>query len=431
MKTFRNFFVVGLLALSIGSLAVGQKKKPAASDEPKLGDQRTKGYFDISRIVWPNPPAVARIKFVDLKTGEKVDPNMFSSKNKKQKAKWMDRLAGSTPTDQLDMSKFPFQLIRTYGVAVDSHGTIYAADQGVAAIFMFDTEGNVKLIKNGTEAHFGLINGLAIDDNDRLFVTDIKLNRVVVFNARHEMESTFGGDVLSDPGGIAIDAENRLLYVVDTGNDVVRVYDADSLKMLRTIGTAGKKHTLSDPGTFSLPTNVAVDGEGNVYVTDTFNNRVEIFDADGEFLSQFGKHGDGVGQFERPKGIAIDCDGHIWVVDAAQDRVKVFNREGQLLIYFGEHGEYPGRFMGAYAIAMDPKDHRVVISETFPGRVQIFQYVSDKQAEKDKQLKLTGDISKPKGTAADASRTKSAASSAAATGRTEAVNPIQRPELKQ
>jgi hypothetical protein len=57
--------------------------------------------------------------------------------------------------------------------------------------------------------------------------------------------------------------------------------------------------------------------------------------------------------------------------------------------------------------------------------------VSDKQAEKDKQLKLTGDISKPKGTAADASRTKSAASSAAATGRTEAVNPIQRPELKQ
>jgi DNA-binding beta-propeller fold protein YncE len=245
---------------------------------------------------------------------------------------------------------------------------------------MFDKTGAVKLIKNGVDAHFGLIDGLAMDDNDRLFVSDLKLNRVLVFDPQHKMEAAIGGDVLSSPGGLAIDTENRLLYVVDTGNDVVRVYDADSLKPLRVIGTPGKKHTLTEPGTFSLPTNVAVDGDGNVYVTDTFNNRVEIFDADGEFIGQFGKAGDGAGQFERPKGIAVDGDGHIWVVDAAQDRVKVFDREGRLLIYFGEHGEYPGRFMGAYGITID-KENRVIVSETFPGRVQIFHYVNDAEAE--------------------------------------------------
>ncbi len=123
-----------------------------------------------------------------------------------------------------------------------------------------------------------------------------------------------------------------------------RCFDADTFKLLRKIGVAGKKHTLTDPGTFSLPTNVAVDKDGNVYVTDTLNNRVQIFDADGKFISMFGKNGDGPGYLARPKGIAVDGDGHIWVMDAVQQRVQVFNREGQLLIYFGEPGQWPGQF---------------------------------------------------------------------------------------
>jgi DNA-binding beta-propeller fold protein YncE len=155
---------------------------------------------------------------------------------------------------------------------------------------------------------------------------------------------------------------------------------------VRNLGTPGRKHNSIEPGTFSLPTAVAVDSEGDVYVTDTFNARVEIFDADGNFISMFGKFNDAPGGFERPKGIAVDCDGHIWVVDAAQDRVKVFDREGRLLIYFGEHGEYPGKFMGAYGITID-KQNRVFVSETFPGRVQMFRYVTDAEAEAEKKLR--------------------------------------------
>jgi len=374
--------LVVLLAVLLPHAAFAGKKKPAAPDaDAKPGDLRTTAYFDISKIVWPNPPAIARIRFLELYTGEKIDPALYDKKHEKKKQKWMDRLAGTQPTDQIDLKTLPFQLIRTYGVAVDSKGNIYAADQGVAAIFVFNPETKaVELIGNGRQAHFGLINGLAIDDNDRLFVTDIKLREVLVFNPQHHEEAAFGADVLSNPGGVAIDTENRFLYVVDTGNDVVDVFDADSFKLLRKIGTPGKKHTLTDPGTFSLPTNVAVDSDGNVYVTDTFNARVEIFDADGNFISMFGKYDDAPGHFERPKGIAVDGDGHIWVVDAAQDRVKVFDREGQLLIYFGEHGEYPGRFMGIYGIAID-KNNRVITSETFPGRVQVFRYVTDAEAE--------------------------------------------------
>jgi DNA-binding beta-propeller fold protein YncE len=263
----------------------------------------------------------------------------------------------------------------------------------VGAIFIFnpdaDKKFDVKLIRNGKEAHFGLINGLAIDDTDRLFVSDDQYHKVHVITPQHQEEAAFGADVLVRPGGMAIDEENRFLYVVDTGSDVVDVFDADSYKLLRKIGTPGKKHLLSDAGNFSLPTNVAVDKEGNVYVTDTLNNRVEIFDADGKFISAFGRSGDGPGHFARPKGIAIDRDGHIWVVDAVQQRVQVFDTEGQLLIYFGQPGNWPGQFSAPYDIAIDPKNNRVVTSEQFPGRVQMFRYVTDAEAASEKASRET------------------------------------------
>jgi sugar lactone lactonase YvrE len=402
-KSNRTLTLLAVFALTFAaSTAYADKKKAAAADPVSLGDQRSVGHFDISKIVWPNPPAIARIRFMDLFTGEKVDPSLFQ-KPKKAKQKWMDRLAGTQQTDDIQVKQLPFQLIRPYGVGIDSEGRIYAADQAVGAVFIFSPETKaVELIGNGKQAHFGMISGLALDDNDTLFVTDVKLHRVDVFaKGTHQLVSTFGGDLLGDPSAIALDTENRFAYVVDTQNDVVDVFDADTYKFLRKIGTPGKKHTLTNPGDFSLPEGVAVDNDGNVYVADTFNNRVEIFDPDGEFISTFGKNGDGPGHFERPKGIAIDCDGHIWVADAAQDRVKVFDNKGRLLIYFGEHGEYPGRFMGVYGIAID-KNNRVVTSETYPGRVQMFRYISD--AEFLAEKKRREDEAEAKANAAAAQR---------------------------
>jgi DNA-binding beta-propeller fold protein YncE len=384
--------LIGLVLwfVSPGSLYADKQKKatPAAPEKP--GQQRVKGYFDISKIVWPNPPAIARIKFLDLFTGEKIDSKMFAKE--KPKHKWMDRLAGQQDTDEIEIASLPFQLIRTYGVGVDSTGKIYAADQAVGAVFVFDpaNKDRVELIGNGRQANFAMIVGVALDDNDRLFVSDAKLHRVLTFNPKHELEASIGMDELVRPGGIALDRENRFLYVVDAGQDVVDVFDADTFRLLRQIGKPSKKHNQTDPGTFSLPECVALDKDGNVYVTDTFNNRVEIFDADGRFVSMFGKNGDGPADLQRPKGIAVDGDGHIWVVDAAQDRVKVFNDKGRLLIYMGDHGYYPGQFMGAWGIAVD-QFNRVIVSETFPGRVQMFRYVTDAEAAAEKAKREGGE----------------------------------------
>jgi DNA-binding beta-propeller fold protein YncE len=373
-----------LLALALPApLHAGKNKADAAPAPVKPGDQRVTGYFDISKIVWPNPPAIPRVAFQDLFTGEKIDPSLYAKKGHKQT--WMDRLAGTQTTEEIQIEKLPFQLIRVYGVGVDSKGMIYAADQAVGAVFIFDPEKkeHVELIGHGRQANFDMIVGLALDDDDRLFVADARLHHVLVFNAKHAQEASFGADVLVRPGGVAIDRENRFLYVADTGNDVVDVFDADSYKLLRQIGKPSRKHEQTNPGTFSLPEAVAVDKDGNVYVTDTFNNRIESFDADGRFISTFGRNGDGPADLERPKGIAVDCDGHVWVVDAAQNRVKVFDHEGRLLIYIGGQGYYPGQFMGPWGIAID-QSNRVIVSETFPGRVQVFRYVTDQQAAAEK-----------------------------------------------
>ncbi len=160
------------------------------------------------------------------------------------------------------------------------------------------------------------------------------------------------------------------------------------------MGTGGKKHTLTSPGDFAMPTNLAVDGDGNLYVADTFNDRVEIFDAVGNFIRTFGKAGDGRGYFARPKGIAIDRDGHIWVADAVQDRVQVFTPEGQVLLWMGGHGVLPGQFSSLAGLTI-AKNNRVFTSEQYPGRVQMFRYFTDAEARVEKARRDAEEQKKP------------------------------------
>ena len=384
-RTFKAPALLLIIALGVGApFAALASSKKKSTDTQQSADGPHKFNFDPKKLVWPSPPNIARVRWVDYFAGEKVDYS--APANTKPKQSWMDRLAG-TQSDQekVNTKTFPYQLIGPYGIAIDSKGRVYVADQKVGAVFIFNTDTHeTELIRNGADAHFGWINGLATDDDDRLFVSDGKLHHVLVFNPKHGLDGQIT-EGLEDPVGLAIDTTNRFLYVVDTQQDQVIVYDAETYKLLRRIGTGGKNHTLTSPGDFGAPQGVAVDADGNLYVTDTLNDRVEIFDADGGFISTFGKNGDGPGFFERPKGIAIDGDGHIWVADEVQDRLQVFNKDGQLLTYLGyKHGDLPGQFQALVGVAID-KNNRVFTTEQYPGRLQEFQYINDAQAEAEKQ----------------------------------------------
>ncbi len=407
-KWSRRLGVVSLvLMLLVSTAAFGKDKKKKAvnpTSQPPTPEEKFAKLFqnlDKSKIVWPSPPAIARIKYLDYWSGEK-----YVSQAKK-KSGWMERVAG-VATGETSANKSRWQLVVPNGVAVDSKGIVYIADSKVRAIFMINMEtGDFQMLKNGSDGRFQWLTGLAIDDADRLFAGDSGMRRVLIFDSNHKVEGTIS-EGLVDPGGIAIDNENRFLYVADAEQDQVLVYDADPpYKLLRRIGTGGKQHTLTTPGDFAKPTFLAVDADGNLFVADTWNNRIEVFDADGKFVRTFGKAGDGPGYFARPKGIAIDCDGHVWVADAVQDRLQVFTPEGHLLAYLGGHGMLPGQFESLINVTID-KNNRVITTEQLAPRAQFFRYVTETEAKGEKE--------KRDNDAAQKSKDKSAAAAPLAPG---------------
>ncbi len=182
--------IAGIVAIALMCLpATAQKKSKNAKAEPTAPARIN---IDTSNLVWPQPPELARIRYLGMYTGEKYDPAILE-KPKNQKKNWKDVLAGAQSQTEKNV-KIPLQFIRVYGVAADSKGLIYAADQAVGAVFIIDpTTKEAQLIRNGTEARFGLINGLAMDDNDRLFVSDSKFRHVLVFNAQTSSRKPRGG----------------------------------------------------------------------------------------------------------------------------------------------------------------------------------------------------------------------------------------------
>jgi sugar lactone lactonase YvrE len=381
-RTISTVLMLALILVTTYSLYAKDKKKnqnakeeqtnPAYKDNRKLWES-----LDLSKFVWPNPPAITRIRYMGYWSGEKF----VEKKAQQKKASWMDRVSGiatgSTPSD----FKPRWQLLVPNGIAVDSKNLVYIADSKVRAIFILNVDtGEYSMIKNGYDGRFKWLIGLAIDDSDRLFAADSGMRHVIVFDKNHKVEGAISEGLVA-PGSLAIDNENRLLYVTDAEQDLVLVYDVDPpFKLIRKLGKPGTEHTSTLPGEFAKPVGVAVDQEGNVFISDTWNNRIQEFDADGKFIRTFGEAGDGPGYFARPKGISIDGDGHIWVADAVQDRVQVFTPEGRLLIYLGDHGLLPGQFQSLANVMVD-KNNRVLTTELYPGRLQVFRYYTNSEAK--------------------------------------------------
>ena len=422
---------LGALALLLLALGWMTPLSLHADKKKKDKDQKPAEMFehvdapDFTKIVFPPEPSVPRVRYLDYYSASM--PEVPDQQKKNEKAKWMDRLSGVDPSagDSKKVKPPRYHLFAPYGVAVDSKGLLYVADTKVGAVFIFNTDTDeVQLLKNGSDAQFKSIFGLAIDDADHLFVADSGRHEVLEFDAQHKFVGSFGYHDLRGPCGLAIDLENRFLYVVDTELDQVVVFDADSHAVLRKFGTTGKNHTLTDEGNFSKPTNAAVDKDGNVYITDTLNDRVEVFDADGNYVRSWGQNGDAVGNFARPKGIAVDSDGHVWVADAMLNRLQIFTSEGQPLMAFGGFGIQPAQFQALTGMTFDAKRNRMFTAEQLYARVQMFRYYTDDEAREEIAKRRAGksDTTASKGgEKKDDSAVKSAQSGGAAAAQGEAA----------
>jgi RHS repeat-associated protein len=155
-----------------------------------------------------------------------------------------------------------------------------------------------------------------------------------------------GNGQLKSPRDVVRDSKGNL-WVVDSGNSRVEVFNEKD-EFVKVFGGEGTGN-----GQLKGPSALAIDSKGNVWVTDTSNSRVEEFNEKGEFVRVFGSQGVANGKFEYPNGIAVDPKGNVWVVDTLNYRVQVFNEKGEFVKAFGSSGSGAGQFGRANGIALD------------------------------------------------------------------------------
>ncbi|MHB8875079.1 MAG: 6-bladed beta-propeller [Myxococcaceae bacterium] len=312
-------------------------------------------------IVWPDPPETARIKYVrTIRSSADVDPS-----------------AGAAFLRTLFGSGDDVVVRRPMGLAVSTDGQrLYIADYDGQRVLVADFL--AKTLKPlAPESATGTFFGIALDASENVYVTDSAGRKVLVLSRSGEPLRSFGtAESLERPTGIAIDAARGLVYVVDTATKSrkfrVLVYDLQG-KHLRDLGKGAGG---GDEG-FNFPTYLAVSAEGLVYVADTMNFRVQVFNSEGKFIRKYGTMGDGPGTFARLKGVAVDGFGNLYTVEGGAGVVQIFNRDFEPLMFFGGPAVSRVEYLTLPScITIDPARNRIYVCQEVYPRINVYDLVN-------------------------------------------------------
>lgn len=222
------------------------------------------------------------------------------------------------------------------GVAVDSRGRVFVYSRSEHPMMVFDRDGT--FVTSWGEDILKDAHGIFIDAEDNIFCTERKTHCVHKFDCDGNLKWTLGSPGLPRPPGVPFNMPTALaiapdgcFYVSDGyGNFKVHKYSPEGV-LLFSWGEAG-----DGPGQFALVHHVWVDRDNQVYICDRENNRVQIFDGDGNFLWEWPG-------FLRPETLWFDADETIYMAEV-DHRVSILNRDGDVLAQVGEAGEQPHQF---------------------------------------------------------------------------------------
>lgn len=341
----RTLAVLGLALLAAGCAGA---QRPKDEDLPR----------------WPLPPEKARVKFVRALTNDADLPKGFGR----------SLLSIFVPSDP------EASVAQPTGLALSpDERYLYVACASVSRIVRFDLrEGKAEVIGNKDAQRPASPFGLATDADGNLYVSDLR-SGVFAFSPDGKLLRRYT-ESLVHPTGVAVDSRRKLLYAVsgtirDGGEHRIEVFSLDG-KHLRTIGSRG-----TGGGQFNYPANLAVAKDGNLYVVDMLNFRVQIFDPEGRLVSMFGTIGAGQpGTFDKAKSVAFDSFGNIYVVDSQQAWVQVFNAKFQPLMAFGGRLSLPGYLLTPTAIAISSKN-TIWVADLFASHVNEYQLVNTTAAD--------------------------------------------------
>lgn len=211
----------------------------------------------------------------------------------------------------------------------------------------------------------------------RIVVADIAKRRVSIFSQdgrfisnlvlRPELSnSSTGGGMLTKPSGMDIDERGRI-YICDSSDHYVRIFDNQGCFLKEFKNIKGKSSGLQG---------LAIDSTGLLYVSDADNRALQVFQSDvGIWVREINK-GHGEEAFHLPSGITTDRLNRIYVVDYGTSQISIFNKKGSLLRSFGQKGKGKGMFNVPRAVAVDKQD-RIYVLDSLNHRIQVFASSGD------------------------------------------------------
>ncbi|MBT3205390.1 MAG: 6-bladed beta-propeller [Gammaproteobacteria bacterium] len=189
------------------------------------------------------------------------------------------------------------------------------------------------------------------DEVQKLSVSDILLGK----------KKEDSNNVLTSPYGVHSNSNGKV-FVTDTGNSGLVVFDL----IQNTVSHWGK----SGSGLLTKALGITSDTQGNVYVSDTYDKRIVVFDKDGNYLNAFG----GKDVLVIPSGLAFnDTTQQLFVADAKKNQILVFDNQGKIQFTIGEKGNEPGKFNFPTNISLNKENSLLFVADSMNFRVQVFK----------------------------------------------------------
>ena len=257
-----------------------------------------------------------------------------------------------------------------FGVALSSKRqelVVTERDRHCVSIFGFDGKKGTFGTKGSGEGHFDAPYGVAVDNMGCILVADHNNHRIQKFSAEGRFIAArrirgSGFLQLSLPTGIAYNAINNKIYVLDVHYHRVSIINSD----LTHFSAFGKKG--NGRGEFNFAWGIACDSTGKVYVADTANHRIQVFTSNGELLRIFGRCGLGRGEMNFPNNIVV-ANNIVYISNSTC--ISVFTSEGQFVTSFGMQGARLGEFNCPRGVAAD-SDGVVYVCDCKNNRLQLF-----------------------------------------------------------